>query len=170
MLFECLAGRPAFDGETVSDLIARILEREPDWAALPGGTPPRVREVLRRCLRKEAEARPRDIRDVRLELAEIAAGDSGGAGAARENSIAVLPFENLSGPDDEYFADGVTDEILNALAHVEGLRVAARTSCFAFKGRREDLRVGRARSSTSPPCSRAACGAPARGCASPSSW
>jgi serine/threonine-protein kinase len=52
----------------------------------------------------------------------------------------VLPFENLSGPEDEYFADGVTDEILNALAHLEGLRVAARASCFAFKGRREDLR------------------------------
>ncbi len=140
LLFECLAGRPAFGGETVSDLIARILEREPDWSALPAGAPPRVRVILRRCLRKEAEARPRDIRDVRLELEEITAGGTK-ADAAREKSIAVLPFENQSGPDDEYFADGVTDEILNALAQVEGLRVAARTSCFMFKGRREDLRL-----------------------------
>jgi eukaryotic-like serine/threonine-protein kinase len=140
LLFECLAGRPAFSGETVSDLIARILEREPEWPALPAGTPPRVREILRRCLRKEAEARPRDIRDVRLELEEITAGGTK-AEVAREKSIAVLPFENQSGPDDEYFADGVTDELLNALAQVEGLRVAARTSCFAFKGRREDLRL-----------------------------
>ncbi len=139
VLFECFAGHPAFGGETVSDLIARILEREPDWSVLPSGTPPRAKEVLRRCLRKEAEARPRDIRDVRLELEEIAAGGAK-PDAAREKSIAVLPFENQSGPDDEYFADGVTDEILNALAQVEGLRVAARTSCFAFKGRREDLR------------------------------
>jgi TolB-like protein len=53
----------------------------------------------------------------------------------------VLPFENLSGPEDEYFSDGVTDEILNALSQVDGLRVAARSSCFAFKGRRQDLRV-----------------------------
>ena len=140
VLFECFAGRPAFAGETASDLIARILEREPDWAALPSGAPPRVREILRRCLRKNADERPRDIRDVRLELADIGAGGSRAA-APREKSIAVLPFENLSGADDEYFADGVTDEILNALAQVEGLRVAGRASCFAFKGRREDLRV-----------------------------
>jgi serine/threonine-protein kinase len=140
VLFECFVGRPAFGGETASDLIARILEREPDWSALPAGTPPRVKEIVRRCLRKEAEARPRDIRDVRLELEEIIATGTR-ADVAREKSIAVLPFENQSGPDDEYFADGVTDEILNALAQVEGMRVAARTSCFAFKGRREDLRV-----------------------------
>src|SRR6185436_10264235 len=140
LLFECLAGRPAFSGETVSDLIARILERDPDWSALPAGSPPRVREILRRCLRKEAEARPRDIRDVRLELEEVASGGTKGD-AGGEKSIAVLPFENQSDADDDYFADGVTDEILNALAQVEGLRVAARTSCFAFKGRREDLRA-----------------------------
>ncbi|HZE19244.1 MAG TPA: protein kinase, partial [Candidatus Angelobacter sp.] len=140
VLFECFAGRPAFSGETPSDLIARILEREPDWSALPPSTPAPVREVLRRCLRKEVEERPRDIRDVRLGLMEIASG-TGKSSATAEKSIAVLPFENQSGPDDEYFADGVTDEILNVLAQVEGLRVAARTSCFAFKGRREDLRA-----------------------------
>jgi serine/threonine-protein kinase len=140
VLFECLTGRAAFAGETTPDLIARILEREPDWAMLPPGTPPRVRELLRRCLRKDAGARPRDIRDVRLELAEVASSWAKGS-SSQEKSIAVLPFENLSGPDDEYFADGMTDEIQNALAHVEGLRVAARTSCFVFKGRREDLRT-----------------------------
>src|SRR3989441_563893 len=139
VLFECYAGRPAFSGETASDLIARILEREPDWSTLPTGMPPRIREILRRCLRKNADDRPRDIRDVRLELSDVVSG--GGRAAGREKSIAVLPFENLSGADDEYFADGVTDEILNALAQVEGLRVAARASCFAFKGRREDLRA-----------------------------
>jgi serine/threonine-protein kinase len=138
VLFECFAGRPAFAGDTVSDLIARILEREPEWAALPAGVPSRAREILRRCLRKDADERPRDMRDVRLELAEVAAGGERAA-AGREKSIAVLPFENLSGADDEYFADGVTDEILNALASAQGLRVAARASCFAFKGRREDL-------------------------------
>ncbi len=141
VLFECLTARPAFEGETVPDLLARILEREPDWATLPAETPKRVRELLRRCLRRDAEQRPRDIRDVRLELAESIAAPAAADDAAREHSIAVLPFENLSGPDDEYFADGITDEILNALAQLEGLRVAARTSCFAFKGKREDLRT-----------------------------
>jgi serine/threonine-protein kinase len=140
VLYECLTGRPAFSGETLSDLVARVLEREPDWAALPAGVPPRVRELLRRCLRKDADARPRDIRDVRLELAELAESGTQSS-ASPEKSVAVLPFENLSGADDEYFADGVTEEILNALTHLEGLRVAARTSCFAFKGRREDLRT-----------------------------
>jgi len=141
VLYECFTGRSAFAGETASDLVARILEREPDWTSIPPGAPPRIREILRRCLRKDAAERPRDIRDVRLELAELAAGGSKTGTATHEKSIAVLPFENLSGPDDEYFADGVTDEILNALAQVEGLRVAARASCFAFKGRREDLRT-----------------------------
>ena len=51
VLFECFTGCPAFAGETVSDLIARILEREPDWSALPAGTSSRIREILRRCLR-----------------------------------------------------------------------------------------------------------------------
>ena len=139
ILFECFAGRQAFSAETAPDLIARILEREPDWGALPDATPARVREILRRCLRKNAEERPRDIRDVRLELVDVIAGR--GKGTEERTSVAVLPFENLSGADDDYFADGVTDEILNALAQVEGLRVAARASCFAFKGRREDLRA-----------------------------
>jgi len=140
ILFECLTGRQVFSGETAPDLIARILEREPDWSALPEATPTRVSEILRRCLRKDADERPRDLRDVRLELADVIAGggrDSAGLGT----SIAVLPFENLSGADDDYFADGVTDEILNTLAQIEGLRVAARASCFAFKGRRENLRT-----------------------------
>ena len=140
VLFECLTGRAPFEGATVTDLLAKILEREPDWALLPAGTPPRARDILKRCLRKEADERPRDIRDVRLELADAAAGATKGD-PAREQSVAVLPFENLSGPDDEYFADGITDEILNTLSHLDGLRVAARTSCFAFKGRREDLRA-----------------------------
>jgi serine/threonine-protein kinase len=142
VLFESLAGRPPFAGETTSDLIARILERDPDWPALPGSTPARVREILRRCLRKDADERPRDIRDVRLELKDLASRDGKPSAAAigREKSIAVLPFENLSGAEDEYFADGVTDEILNALSQVEGLQVAGRASCFAFKGKREDLR------------------------------
>ncbi|MEO5565202.1 MAG: tetratricopeptide repeat protein [Luteimonas sp.] len=56
-------------------------------------------------------------------------------------SIAVLPFVNMSGdPANEYFSDGITEEILNALAQVPGLKVAARTSAFAFKGKAEDLR------------------------------
>jgi hypothetical protein len=68
VLYECLAGRRIFDGETISDTIAHILQRDPDWSALPAATPPRVRELLRRCLEKDVRKRQRDIGDVRLEL------------------------------------------------------------------------------------------------------
>ena len=76
VLYECLAGRRVFEGETVSDLVARILEREPEWSHLPPNTPPRLVELLKRCLRKDAHERQRDAGDVRLELEEIARGGS----------------------------------------------------------------------------------------------
>ena len=79
VLYECLTGHSLFSGETASDLIARILEREPDWSALPATTPARVRDLLRRCLRKDAKERLRDIGDARLELAEALAGPADAA-------------------------------------------------------------------------------------------
>ena len=73
VLYECLAGRRAFEGETVSDTLAKILERDPNWAALPAGTPSRVRELLERCLAKDARLRLRDIGDARIVLGEVLA-------------------------------------------------------------------------------------------------
>jgi serine/threonine protein kinase len=73
VLFECLTGRQAFEGETVSDLIAHILTSEPDWNHLPAATPPRVRDLLRRCLEKDARRRLRDMGDARIELEETLA-------------------------------------------------------------------------------------------------
>ncbi len=59
-----------------------------------------------------------------------------------QKSIAVLPFENLSSdPENEYFSDGMTEEIINALTRIEGLKVTARTSAFVFKGVKEDIRI-----------------------------
>jgi serine/threonine-protein kinase len=68
VLMEMITGRRAFAGETTSDTIAKILEREPDWSALPPSTPPAVHRVLRRTLVKDVKARLRDIGDARLEL------------------------------------------------------------------------------------------------------
>lgn len=68
VLHEMLTGHLTFAGETVSDTIARILEREPDWSALPDSTPRRVRRLLERCLAKDMKRRLRDISDVRVEL------------------------------------------------------------------------------------------------------
>ncbi len=68
VLYEMLTGRLAFKGETVSDTIAAILEREPDWKSLPDTTPATVRRLLQRCLEKDPRQRLRDIGDVRLEI------------------------------------------------------------------------------------------------------
>ena len=68
VLYEMLTGRTPFGGETSSDVIAGILEREPVWAVLPGTTPPRVRRLLERCLAKDPKHRVRDIGDARFEL------------------------------------------------------------------------------------------------------
>jgi eukaryotic-like serine/threonine-protein kinase len=70
VLYECLTGRQLFTGETVSDIMAKILEREPDWSLLPPQTPARARELLRRCLEKDAKKRLRDIGDARIQLEE----------------------------------------------------------------------------------------------------
>ena len=67
---------------------------------------------------------------------------SAAAADAPKDSIAVLPFLNLSAdPENEFFADGITEEIINALAQIEGLHVVARTSAFSFKGKQVDLRI-----------------------------
>ncbi|MEO5988058.1 MAG: protein kinase [Candidatus Eisenbacteria bacterium] len=73
VVFECLTSKRPFPGETVSDTIAKILERDPDWSALPPTTPVRLRELLRRCVEKDAKKRLRDIGDARIELDEIIA-------------------------------------------------------------------------------------------------
>jgi Tol biopolymer transport system component len=70
VLYEMLAGRVAFAGDTVSDTIVSILEREPDWNALPRTTPGKIRDLLRRCLQKDPSRRVHDIADARIEIEE----------------------------------------------------------------------------------------------------
>ena len=70
VLFEMLTGRALYGGETITDTIAAVVTREPDWSALPGDTPARVRRLLERCLRKEPKARLRDIGEARVILDE----------------------------------------------------------------------------------------------------
>ena len=71
VLYEMLTGRQAFPGETASDCIAGILGREPEWEALPAHTPLKVRELLRRCLRKEHRDRVHAVADARIEIEEV---------------------------------------------------------------------------------------------------
>ena len=78
VVYEMLAGRQAFRGNDVAETLARILEREPDWSALPARTPVSMERLLRRCLRKDPKERLRDIGDARHELSdvELASGDA----------------------------------------------------------------------------------------------
>ena len=93
VLYELLTGKRAFDGETISDAVAAILERQPDWGALPPATPPAVRHVLARCLEKDPKRRWRDIGDVRIELDDAETSrpltDSGSRKTSRVRERAV---------------------------------------------------------------------------------
>ena len=144
-LFECLTGHRAFEGATISDVIARILEREPNWGTLPAETPARLRDLMQRCLTKDAEKRPRDIGDLRRELEGIIAQISSPSGMSRADdlerpSLAVLYFENLSSDSDsEYFCSGITEDILTDLSKIRGLRVASRNAVERYRGTHVDL-------------------------------
>ncbi|MDH3198619.1 MAG: serine/threonine-protein kinase [Candidatus Krumholzibacteria bacterium] len=90
LLFELLTGAQAFPGETVSDTIARILEREPEWGSLPADTPPGVQRLLRRCLQKDKSIRLQDAGEVRVEIDAVLSGTSEvwmPAPAARAGSV-----------------------------------------------------------------------------------
>ncbi len=73
VLYECLSGKRAFQGETVSDTLAHILKDEPDWTKLPTNIPPSIRILLRRCLQKDKKKRLRDIGDAKIEIEERSA-------------------------------------------------------------------------------------------------
>ena len=138
ILYECLCGRQAFAGETASDVLARVIERDPDWSVLPGSVPTRLRDVLRRCLTKNAADRPRDVGDLRGELLSIASDLSSPTRSAAPGglpSIAVLYFQNQTNePESDYFADGIAEDLLTDLSKFKGLRVASRSSVARYRG------------------------------------
>ena len=74
VLYEMLSGLPAFAGETTSDILACVIRAEPDWSSLPASVPPRLRELLRRCLQKDPKQRLQAIGEVRVTMEEILAG------------------------------------------------------------------------------------------------
>jgi len=140
VVYECLTARQAFSGPTASDVIGRILEREADWNALPPATPARLKDLLKRCLTKDAEVRPRDIGDLKRELGAIAQELSSASGVHASSiggvpSLAVLYFENLANDQEsEYFCAGITEDILTDLSKIRGLRVASRNAVARYKG------------------------------------
>ncbi len=150
VLYELLTGRRPFAGRTAADVSSSILRDLPaTMKSVRPDLPPSLDRIVGRCLEKERERRfatasdlRAELEGVRRELESSVASVAGGTGAAAvAPSLAVLPFANMSAdPENEYFSDGLTEELLNVLARNPGLRVVGRTSSFAFKGKQEDLR------------------------------
>jgi eukaryotic-like serine/threonine-protein kinase len=88
ILFECLTGKMAFGGETVTDILASVINSEPDWRALPDEAVPRVRDLLRRCLQKDPRLRLRDIGDARILISEALSGNAEIAASATPGTSA----------------------------------------------------------------------------------
>jgi serine/threonine protein kinase len=91
VLYEMLTGEVAFRGGTISDTIAAILDREPTWGELPTRTPPKVRDLLRRCLQKDPTRRLRDIGDARMELEDAHVAPTDETVAAAEATAVAVP-------------------------------------------------------------------------------
>ncbi len=141
VLHELASGSLPFTGQTGFELAAAIL-REPA-ATLPSRVPAPVRRIIQRCLVKESAQRYQRASEVRAAL-EILQSEVAIEPAASAPSIAVLPFMDLSPQrDQEYFCDGISEELVNAFTKVEGLQVSSRSSSFQFKGAAQDIpRIG----------------------------
>lgn len=138
LVYEMLTGKPPFEGPTPEAiLVRRFTQAPPRVSAQRTDLPASIDVAVYRAMAREATDRFASV----ARFVEALTQTSGTAPSALQ-SVAVLPFANLSAdPEDEFFADGITEEIISTLAQLQGLRVAARTSCFAFKGKNEDLRV-----------------------------
>ena len=155
MLYELATGERPFRGDSSPALMSSILKDHPK----PVGerrseVPVDVCRLIGRCLEKQQSDRIQTANEIMLELkaqrrawesgtdwpVRPAAPDIAPRPAERVASIAVLPFTDMSAEkDQDWFCDGIAEEILNALTPLKGLRVAARTSAFSFKGKSDDL-------------------------------
>jgi TolB-like protein/tRNA A-37 threonylcarbamoyl transferase component Bud32 len=132
VLYEMLSGSRAFHGATTRQVLNAVLRDDPP---MPQAAPA-VDRIVRRCLQKRPADRFQTMSEVRSALEQSMIKP-----AEFQPSIAVLPFANLSADkENEYFSDGLAEEILNALTRVPGLRVIARTSSFAFRDKDQDIR------------------------------
>ncbi|NNG17751.1 MAG: protein kinase [Gemmatimonadales bacterium] len=142
VVYEMLGGQPPFTAPTARAVLARhMIDVVPSLTALRPELPRHVTRAVTKALAKEKVDRFAGLNDFAAALR----GEGAAMEESRAKSIAVLPFANQSAdPENEYLSDGISEEIINALSKVRGLRVAARTSSFAFKETQEDIRaVGR---------------------------
>jgi serine/threonine-protein kinase len=150
MLYEMLTGERPFRGSSPVETLSAVLREHPPDLTLDASreVPRPLARITHRCLTKDANDRFQSARDLRFAIEVVAERSSATATPRiqpRDKSIAVLPFANMNAdPEHQYFSDGLSEELINALARLPGLRVAARTSAFRFRGRDVDIReIGR---------------------------
>ena len=141
VLYEMLVGEPPFTGPNAQAVIAkRFVQTPADVCALREGVPRPIAVALQRTLARTPMDRYDTGGALISALREAASAARAPVAASPERSIAVLAFEDLSGnPENEYFGDGIAEDIINALTRIEGLHVAARTSAFSFKKKHASL-------------------------------
>jgi TolB-like protein/Tfp pilus assembly protein PilF len=160
VLYEMISGRVPFASDYEQATIYQILNSDPAPVAdLRAGVARELEEIIGRCLAKNPDGRYPSMDHMIEDLESLSTTqppavptprttrrtDSGRAAAARVPSIAVLPFRDMSPTrDQDYFCEGIAEELINGLAQIDGLRVAARTSAFQYKGKDIDVRrIGR---------------------------
>jgi eukaryotic-like serine/threonine-protein kinase len=147
VLYEMLAGEPPFTGPNMQAVITKRFVAPVPRIKSVRDVPDSVDQAVTRALSRTPVDRFASAADLAAALRPDAGSGSHRTptdrlrSASTQKAIAVLPLANLSAdPDNEYFSDGMTEEIINALSKVAGLQVASRTSCFAFKGKEVDVR------------------------------
>jgi serine/threonine protein kinase/Tfp pilus assembly protein PilF len=152
VLYEMITGQQPFKGEYEPSVAYSIINEEPeDMAKLRKGVPIELKTIVSKAMTKNAEERYQNAGELLLDLRSLAKKYESTcltdqiSQAESVPSIAVLPLLDMSPQkDQEYFCDGIAEELINALAHVENLRVVARTSAFSFKNKNLDVReIGR---------------------------
>ena len=141
VLYEMLAGRPPFQGETLAAIVHATLER--DYPPLTGASSS-AQFAVGTALEKDKRRRYQSVRELIGELRHPQNTSEAATAPTTEvdvPSIAVLPFRNMSAdPEQEFFCEGLAEELIDALARLDDLRVVARTSSFQFSGKGHDLR------------------------------
>ena len=141
VLYEMLTGKLPFRGEHEAALLYSIVHEEPQpISSFRSDLPPDIELSITKMLQKEPGERFQHMRELLSQLDTIKKKHET-KGEKVLPSIAVLPFVNMStDPENEYFSDGLAEELINALSKLEGLHVVARTSAFRFRGKDLDMR------------------------------